>query len=85
MGIWGQMGTLGPMSFGASGHLEQMGTWGEMATRKNEHHSKWAFGANRYMGPMGIEGMWELGQMDIWGKGHFGAKGRSGTNKHWDK
>ena len=34
---------------------------------------------------MCIEGMWGLGQMDIWGKGHFGAKGRCGTNEHWGK
>ena len=37
------------------------------------------------MGQMGIEGKWVLGQMDIWVKGHFGAKGRFGTNEHWDK
>ena len=51
-----------------------MGTWGEVTTRKNEHQSNWAFGANRYMG-----------QMDIWGKGHLRAKGRFGTNEHGDK
>ena len=29
------------------------------------------FGANRYMGQMGIKGMWGLGQMDICENGHF--------------
>ena len=57
------------MGIGTNGHLEQMST----------------FGANGYMGQMGIEGKWVLGQMNIWRKGHFGAKGRFGTNEHWDK
>ena len=51
-----------------------------MGIGANEH-----FGANGYMGQMGIEGKWVLGQMGIWGKGHFREKGRSGTNEHWDK
>ena len=37
------------------------------------------------MGQMGIEGMWGLGQMDIWMNGHFGVKGHFGTNEHWGK
>ena len=68
-----------------------MGSWGEMATRKNEHQSKWAFGANglfganRYMVQMSIESMWGLGQINIWINGHFGVKGHFGTNEHWGK
>ena len=58
------------MGIGTNGHL----------IGANEH-----FEANGYMGQMGIEGMWVLGQMDIWRKGHFGAKKRFGTNEHWDK
>ena len=85
MGSLEHMSILGSMSFGASGHLGQIGTWGEMATRKNEHQSKWAFGANRYMGQMGIECMWGLRQMDIWMNEHFGVKRHFGTNEHWGK
>ena len=65
------------------------GKWppGKMSTKANGHWEIGAnehFGANGYMGQMGIEGKWVLGQMGIWGKGQFGAKGRSGTNEHWD-
>ena len=66
-----------------------VGKWppGKMSTKANGHCEIGAnehFGANGYMGQMGIEGKWVLGQMGIWGKGQFGAKGRSGTNEHWD-
>ena len=29
--------------------------------------------------------MWGLGQMSIWGNGHFGANGHFGIDEHWGK
>ena len=51
------MGTLGPMDIGVSEH------WGEMGTRKIEHQSKWAFGANGHFGANG-----RFGTDRHWGK-----------------
>ena len=53
MGIWGQMGTLGLMSFGASALWGQMGTWekwaaGKMSTRANRQLGQ--IGTLRQMG-----------------------------------
>ena len=63
MGILRQMGTLGPMSFGASGHWGQMRTWGKWAP------GKMRFRANRQFGQIGT-----LGQMlGIWDKWALGA------------
>ena len=56
MSIWGQMGTLGPMSFRASGHWGQMrtlGKWapGKMSTRANRQLEQYGqFGENGYLG-----------------------------------
>ena len=81
----GQMGNYGKWALGAYRYMGQLalrvcGGWDKWAIGANEH-----FGANGYMGQMGIEGKWVLGQMGIRGKGHFGAKERSGTNEHWNK
>ena len=60
-----------------------------MGIKKNEHLTTWAigtnghFGANRYLGPMGIGGMWKLRQMDR--NEHYGANGHFGTDGHWGK
>ena len=64
MGILVQMGTLGPMSFGASGHWGQMDNLGQMGI--------WDIGGmgglgqidiweNGHFGPMGVEA-----SGDIW-------------------
>ena len=55
------------MGIGTTGHLERMSILGPMGK-----WDKWALRAC---------GVWGLGQMDIWEKGHFGAKGRFGTNE----
>ena len=45
-----------------------------MSTRANRH-----FGVIGYLGQMGVEDMWGLGQMDIWGNRYFE------TDEHWSK
>ena len=75
MGTLEQMGTLGPIGIGASGHWGQMhGHFGKLGTRKNEHQGKWAIGANRHFGA----------------NGHFGTDGHRGKwafgeNSHQEK
>ena len=65
MGILGQMGTLEPMSFEASEHLGQMGTWGEIATRKM------STSANGHLGQIGIWDKWALRACGDWDKWTF--------------
>ena len=72
MGTLGQMGTLGSMSFGPSRHWGQMCTWGKwapgkMSTRVNRqlgHNGH--FEKKGYLGQIGVESLWGLGQMSIW-------------------
>ena len=68
------MGTLGPMSFGPSGHWGQMRTWGKWAPGKINTR------ANRQLGQMGtLDQMGILGPMDI---GASGFSGKMGTRKN---
>ena len=62
MGTLEQMSTLGPMSFGPSGHWGQMRTWGKWAPGKMNTR------ANRLLGQMGT-----LGKK---GRGNVGPIGR---------
>ena len=62
---FGEMGTLGPMDTGASGHWGQMNNWGEMGTRKDEHQSKWALRSK-----CSLWDRWTLGQVGIGGNDH---------------
>ena len=86
MDIWGNgclnwdRWALEKMGIGSNGHLRKMGT------RKNGLKGKWALGPNKHQGKIRANryfldklACWELGQMDIWGNGHFG------TNGHWSK
>ena len=71
------------------------GKWppGKMSTKANGHWEIGAnehFGANGYMGQMGIEGKWVLGQMGIWGKGSLWQRSvlgpmSIGTHRHLGK
>ena len=89
MGTLGQTGTLGPMSFGPSGHWGQMCTWGKWAPGKMSTR------ANRQLGQMGTlgkrvfgtNGRWEhvgtrtnghLVPMSIGASGHWGQMGTLG-------
>ena len=77
-----QMGTLGSMDIGASGHWGQMSIGGETGTRKNEHQNKWAF--MRQMGT--VEQMGTLGPMDIGAiLGKIDGKWTLGGNGHQEK
>ena len=65
------MGTLGPMSFGASGHWRQMRTWGKWAAEKMSTRASEHFGQMGTLGQMGTNEHW----------GHVGT----GTNEHLGK
>ena len=76
MNTLGQMGTKknkhqDKWVITANGHWGHIGIWDNWALRACGDWDKWAFGANEhfgangYMGQMGIEGKWVLGQMGI--------------------